>query len=84
VAALRPDLIVTGSVDRVHDLANAGLVAALRRIAPVVAVEVGRRAAAAGDLRALLGPVVGGAAPASRPVSADRVGAPRPRARPEG
>ena len=79
IAALRPDLIVTGAVDRAHDLVDRALVAVLRRVAPVVAVETGRRAVAAAELRALLGAVVGGAAPATRPVSDERVGAPRPR-----
>ncbi len=76
VAALRPDLIVTGAVDGRHDLAEAGLVEALRRVAPVVAVDLGRPVAAAADLRALLGPLVGGGRAASRPVSDRRVGAP--------
>jgi ABC-type Fe3+-hydroxamate transport system substrate-binding protein len=58
VAALRPDVIVAGAVDRAHDLADVRLVEALRRVAPVVAVDVGRPAAALSDLRALLGPVV--------------------------
>jgi ABC-type Fe2+-enterobactin transport system substrate-binding protein len=75
VAALRPDVIVTGAVDRVHDV-SAGLVAALRQVSPVVAVEVGHRAVALADLRALLGQVVGGGRPASEPVSNRRVGAP--------
>lgn len=57
VAALRPDVIVAGAVDRVHDLADARLLEALRRVAPVVAVDLGRPAAASADLRALLGPV---------------------------
>lgn len=58
VAALRPDVIVAGAVDRVHDLTDARLVDALRRVAPVVAVDTGRPAAAAADLRALLAAVV--------------------------
>ena len=82
VAALRPDLIVTGAVDRVHDLLDARLVAALRRLAPVVAVDVGRPAVAVADLRALLGPLIGGP-PASEPVSERRVGAPTGPRRPE-
>jgi hypothetical protein len=82
VAALRPDLIVTSAVDRVHDLLDARLVAALRRLAPVVAVDVGRPAVAVADLRALLGPLIGGR-PASEPVSERRVGAPTARPRPE-
>jgi ABC-type Fe3+-hydroxamate transport system substrate-binding protein len=75
VAAMRPDVIVTGAVDRVHDLADLRLVEALRRVAPVVAVDVGRPAVAAADLRAMLGPVIGGP-PAAEPVSDRRVGAP--------
>ncbi|MBW0117204.1 hypothetical protein [Pseudonocardia abyssalis] len=63
VAALKPDLIVAGAADRAHDLADARLVAALRRVAPVVAVDTGRPAAAHADLRALLGP--GKAAPST-------------------
>lgn len=55
VAALRPDVIVTGAVDRVHDLADERLVEALRQVAPIVAVDAGRPAAATADLRALLG-----------------------------
>jgi ABC-type Fe2+-enterobactin transport system substrate-binding protein len=55
VAALRPDLIVVGAVDRVPDLADPALIDALRRIAPVVAVDMGRPTAARADLRALLG-----------------------------
>lgn len=53
VVALRPDVIVIGAVDRVPDLADVRLLAALRRVAPVVAVEPSRQAAAAADLRAL-------------------------------
>lgn len=55
VAELRPDVIVSGAVDRAHDLADGRLVEALRRVAPVVAVDVTRPAVAAADLRALLG-----------------------------
>jgi ABC-type Fe3+-hydroxamate transport system substrate-binding protein len=55
VAALRPDAIVVGATDRVPHLADARLVAALRRIAPVIAVDLARPTAAARDLRALLG-----------------------------
>lgn len=58
VAALCPDVIVTGAVDRAHDLADAGLLDALRQVAPVVAVDIGRPAAATADLRALLATVV--------------------------
>jgi ABC-type Fe3+-hydroxamate transport system substrate-binding protein len=76
VAALRPDVIVTGAVDGAHDLAGTGLVEALRGVAPVVAVDVARPVAAAADLRALLGPAVGGGRPAAEPVSDRRVGAP--------
>jgi hypothetical protein len=82
VAALRPDLIVAGAVDRVHDLLDVRLVVALRRLAPVVAVDVARPAAAVADLRALLGPLIGGP-PASEPVSGRRVGAPTASRRPE-
>ena len=76
IAALRPDLIVTGAVDRLHDLADAELVEVLRRVASVVAVDVDRPDAATADLRALFGPVVGGGRPAAEPVSDRRVGAP--------
>ena len=55
VAALRPDVIIAGAVDRVHDLVDGRLVGALSRIAPVIAVELARPAAAAADMRALLG-----------------------------
>jgi hypothetical protein len=55
VAALRPDVIVVGAVDRAPDLVDERLVVALRRIAPVIAVELARPAAAAADMRALLG-----------------------------
>ncbi|NMH95730.1 ABC transporter substrate-binding protein [Pseudonocardia acidicola] len=58
VAGLRPDLIVTGAVDRVHDLVDVRLLGALRGVAPVVAVDVAYRTAAVADLRALLGVVV--------------------------
>jgi ABC-type Fe3+-hydroxamate transport system substrate-binding protein len=75
VAALRPDVIVTGAVDRVHDLVDLRLVEALRRVAPVVAVDVGHQRVATADLRALLGPAIGGP-PATEPVSERRVGAP--------
>jgi ABC-type Fe3+-hydroxamate transport system substrate-binding protein len=67
VAALRPDVIVAGAVDRAHDLADARLIEALRRVAPVVAVDVGRPAAAMADLRALLGAVLR-PRPASKPI----------------
>ena len=55
VAALRPDVIVVGAIDKVPDLVDERLVAALRRVAPVIAVELARPAAAAADMRALLG-----------------------------
>ncbi|WP_300012825.1 hypothetical protein [Pseudonocardia sp.] len=68
VAALRPDLIVVGAVDRTPDLTDPALVAALRRIAPVVAVDVGRPPVARADLRALLGSgTTGGRAPDPAP-----------------
>lgn len=54
VAALRPDVIVAGA----HDLTDVRLVEVLRRIAPVVAVDVSRPAVATADLRALLGRAV--------------------------
>jgi ABC-type Fe3+-hydroxamate transport system substrate-binding protein len=76
VAALRPDVIVSGAVDGQHDLVDAGLVELLRKVAPVVAVEPRRREVAAADLRALLGRVIGGGPPATEPVSDRRVGAP--------
>lgn len=65
VAALRPDVIVTGTADGAHDLVRSGVVGALRQIAPVIAVDLGRRAAAAADLRALLGAVAPPGSPAS-------------------
>jgi ABC-type Fe3+-hydroxamate transport system substrate-binding protein len=55
VAALRPDAIVVGAVDRGYDLADLRLVATLRRTAPVIAVDLARPEAAVPDLRALLG-----------------------------
>jgi ABC-type Fe3+-hydroxamate transport system substrate-binding protein len=55
VAALRPDAIIAGATDRVPDLADERLVVALRRIAPVIAVDLDRPAAAVRDMRALLG-----------------------------
>lgn len=73
VAALQPDLIVTGAIRGAHDLVDTSVVAALQRVAPIVAVE---RATAAADLRALLGVAVGGGRPATEPVSDRRVGAP--------
>lgn len=56
VAALRPDLILAGVVDGTHDLVEEGMVVTLWRVAPVIAVDLGRPAAATADLRALLGP----------------------------
>jgi ABC-type Fe3+-hydroxamate transport system substrate-binding protein len=76
VAALRPDVIVSAAVAGRHDLPDGGLVESLRKIAPVVAVELSRREVAAADLRALLGRVIGGGPPATEPVSDGRVGAP--------
>lgn len=58
VAAQRPDVIVAGASDRVLHL-DEPLVAALRRVAPVLGVDVDRPAAAAADLRALIGSVTG-------------------------
>jgi ABC-type Fe3+-hydroxamate transport system substrate-binding protein len=55
VAALRPDAIIVGAVDRGYDLADLRLVATLRRTAPVIAVDLARPESAARDLRALLG-----------------------------
>ncbi|RZT88314.1 hypothetical protein EV383_5253 [Pseudonocardia sediminis] len=57
VAKLRPSVIVTGAVGRTHDLADPAVVTALRKVAPVVAVDLDSPASAAADLRALLGPV---------------------------
>ncbi|MEJ8280290.1 hypothetical protein [Pseudonocardia spirodelae] len=57
VRALRPDAIVTGATGRRHDLADPALLGRLRDIAPTIAVDLGRRAASAADLRALLGTV---------------------------
>jgi ABC-type Fe3+-hydroxamate transport system substrate-binding protein len=58
VAGQRPDVIVAGAVDRVLAL-DGPVAAALRRVAPVVAVDLDRPAAAAADLRALIGSVAG-------------------------
>lgn len=74
VAALRPDVIVIGAVDRVHDLADADLAERLRRVAPVIAVDTGRPAHALADLRALLGS--GG--PPPRPVEQSSFDGPPP------
>lgn len=57
VAALKPDVIVTGAADGAHDLADRAVLGKLRQIAPVIAVDLNRRAAAAADLRALFGSV---------------------------
>ncbi|MEQ3550625.1 hypothetical protein WIS52_09105 [Pseudonocardia nematodicida] len=57
VSALRPDAIITGISGGRHDLAEAALLGRLQQVAAVIAVDLGRRAAAAADLRALLGPV---------------------------
>lgn len=57
VQALKPDVIVTGANGRAHDLADPRVLGRLRAIAPVVAVDLDRRTAAAADLRALLGSV---------------------------
>lgn len=81
VAALRPDVIVIGAVDGVPDLADAGLVERLRRVAPVIAVDTGRPAHAQADLRALLGSG-GPARPRAEPSSFDAPPGPPPR-RPE-
>jgi len=70
VAALRPDVIVVGAVDRAYDLTDPRLVGALCRVAPVVAVDMGRPAAAGADLKALIGPVV--AERPAAPAVADR------------
>lgn len=74
VAALRPDVIVIGAVDRVPDLAGAGLVERLRRVAPVIAVDTGRPGHALADLRALLG----SAGPARRPAPQSSFDGPPP------
>ena len=68
VAALRPDVIVAGAVDRIHALADARLVEALRRVAPVIAVDVGLPAVARPDLRALIGQVERSAPRSDRPL----------------
>jgi ABC-type Fe3+-hydroxamate transport system substrate-binding protein len=81
VAALKPDVIVAGAVDRAHDL-DAGLVEALRRIAPVIAVDTGRPAHALADLRALLGSGAETVRPRAEPSSFDAPVGPPPK-RPE-
>lgn len=55
VAALKPDLILSGVADGVHDLADERMVVTLWQVAPVIAVDLGRPAAAEADLRALIG-----------------------------
>lgn len=74
VAAQRPDVIVVGAVDRALQLDDR-VVAALRAVAPVVAVDVGRPAEAVADLRALLGSV--DYPPPERPPGPQRVVPPR-------
>jgi ABC-type Fe3+-hydroxamate transport system substrate-binding protein len=74
VAAQRPDVIVVGAVDRVLQL-DAPVVAALRAVAPVVAVDVGRPSEAVADLRALLGSA--DYPPPERPAGPPRVVPPR-------
>ncbi|MDN5932659.1 MAG: hypothetical protein L0I24_16610, partial [Pseudonocardia sp.] len=69
-----PDVIVIGAVDRVPDLADAGLAERLRQVAPVIAVDTGRPAHALADLRALLGS--GG--PPPRPVPQSSFDGPPP------
>ncbi len=55
VAALRPDVIVSAAAGRAPDLACPA--DGLRRVAPLVVVDLSRPAAAAADLRALVTPV---------------------------
>lgn len=74
VAAQRPDIIVVGAVDRVLQLDDR-VVAALRAVAPVVAVDAGRPAEAEADLRALLGSA--DYPPPERPAGPQRVVPPR-------
>lgn len=57
VAAKRPDAIITGLADGAHDIVDRAALGRLRQVAPVIAVDLGRRAATSADLRALLGPV---------------------------
>ncbi|MDN5861408.1 MAG: hypothetical protein L0H84_22630 [Pseudonocardia sp.] len=64
VAELRPNAIVTGTVERRHDLAVP--VAPLRAIAPVIAVDLTRAGIAAAELRALIGTVAPPGSPARR------------------
>jgi len=75
VAALRPDGIITGTRDGRHDLAEPAVVDALRRTAPVIAVDLARAggAVARAELRALLGPT-GRPAPPAVPPPVDPLG----------
>lgn len=57
LAALRPDAIIVAVRERAYDLPDPGLLAVLRRVAPVVGMDPGRPRAAAADLRALIGSV---------------------------
>ena len=57
VAAKRPDAIITGLAGGAHDIVDRGVLGRLRQVAPVIAVDMERRAATSADLRALLGPV---------------------------
>lgn len=70
VAALRPDGIITGTRDGRYDLADPAALAALRRTAPVIAVDLARESVARVELRALLGPVGRRTAPAPAPAAA--------------
>ena len=74
VAAQRPDIIVVSAVDRVLQLDDC-VVAELRAVAPVVAVDAGRPAEAEADLRALLGSA--DYPPPERPAEPQRVVPPR-------
>jgi hypothetical protein len=74
VAAQRPDIIVVSAVDRVLQLDDR-VVAALRAVAPVVAVDAGRPSEAEADLRALLGSA--DYPPPERPPGPERVVPPR-------
>ena len=74
VAAQRPDIIVVSAVDRVLQLDDC-VVAELRAVAPVVAVDAGRPSEAEADLRALLGSA--DYPPPERPPGPQRVVPPR-------
>jgi ABC-type Fe3+-hydroxamate transport system substrate-binding protein len=74
VVAQRPDIIVVSAVDRVLQLDDR-VVAALRAVAPVVAVDAGRPSEAEADLRALLGSA--DYPPPERPAEPQRVVPPR-------